>query len=77
MIRMFRGKSPRIDRNRARGALGVVLGGEPMQTAWLPRPAVSGGTLVRWVFGESEAEFMGWLQAIPDAILPNRRFVPR
>ena len=24
--------------------------------------------LVRWIFGDSEAEFLGWLQVIPDVI---------
>ena len=47
---------------------GVVLGGEPLRTAWLPVRGKSGGIIVRWVFGESESEFLGWLEKIPEAI---------
>jgi len=47
---------------------GVVLGGEPLQTTWLPYQAASGGMVVRWVFGESESEFLNWIDTIPEAM---------
>jgi hypothetical protein len=47
---------------------GVVFGGEPLQTAWLPRHAARGGMIVRWVFGESENEFLDWTDKIPEEV---------
>jgi len=47
---------------------GLVLGDEPMQTAWVPPCTEAGGMMVRWVFAESEDEVVEWLGKIPDAI---------
>ena len=49
-------------------AQGLVLGDEPMQTAWVPLSTDGGGMMVRWVFAESVDELMHWLGKIPDAI---------
>ncbi len=46
---------------------GIVFGDEPMRTAWVPCEEASGGTVVRWVFGESEDEFLGWVDRVPEA----------
>jgi hypothetical protein len=46
----------------------VVLGGESLQTAWVPNGAGNGGMFIRWFFGESEAEFMSWIDDIPEEI---------
>ena len=54
----------------------VVLGGEPLQTAWMPCRAASGGMVIRWVFGESENEFLSWIDKVPGAIFrPDGSFV--
>jgi len=45
----------------------LVLGGEPLQTTWMPSQAGRGGMVVRWVFGESENEFLRWVDEIPGA----------
>jgi hypothetical protein len=47
---------------------GVVLGDEPMRTAWIPYHSGNGGIVVRWVFGESEEEFLNWIDKIPESL---------
>lgn len=55
---------------------GVVFGGEPLRTAWVPIITERGGIIVRWVFGESESEFLNWLDKIPEVIFrSNGSFV--
>jgi Immunity protein 21 len=46
----------------------LVLDDMPMQTTWVPRESADGGMLARWMFSESDAEFVHWLRVIPDAI---------
>lgn len=46
----------------------VVLGGEPLQATWAPFRRPSSGMIVRWVFGETESEFLSWIDKVPDAI---------
>ena len=52
---------------RLDGAQAVVLGDEPLRTAW--RPGASGGLLVRWIAAPSEADVERALATLPD-ILP-------
>src|SRR5262245_31751278 len=47
---------------------GIVLGGEPMETAWLPFIEKSGGTLIRWIYANDEASVDSHLKCIPDDI---------
>lgn len=50
---------------------GLVLGEEPMSTAWLPNQRVNEsciGLLVRWVCAENVAEVMRALKKVPDSI---------
>ncbi len=51
----------------------LVLNDMPMQTTWVPRIGTYGGMLVRWMFAESEADLLRWLQAIPQGIF-HREF---
>src|SRR5215203_1744748 len=37
---------------------GLILGDEPLPTAWLPDEIAFGGILVRWVHAESEQEVL-------------------
>jgi hypothetical protein len=46
----------------------MVLGDMPMQTIWVSRRLLNGGMLARWMFAESDAEFLRWLQVIPDTV---------
>lgn len=46
----------------------MVLGDMPMQTTWVSWSSVGGGMLARWMFAESDADFLRWLQLIPEAI---------
>ncbi|MCZ7667020.1 MAG: immunity 21 family protein [Chloroflexi bacterium] len=43
----------------------VVLGGEPLRTAWMPGRTMAGGMFVRWFFGESEVDFLNWANRVP------------
>jgi hypothetical protein len=45
---------------------GIVLGDEPLRTAWIPFRTRNGGIFVRWVFGEDEREFLDWVDTIPE-----------
>lgn len=47
---------------------GLVLGDEPMMTAWRPDASQEGGLLVRWVFAESEASVIDSLRRLPEDI---------
>lgn len=70
----------RTDYDRAcavRGYLGRILVGArealvlddmPMQTTWVSPTSADGGMLARWMFAESEADFLRWLRAIPRGI---------
>lgn len=54
----------------------LVLDDMPMQTTWVPRTGGVGGMLARWMFAESEAEFLRSLQAIPPGVFHREfRFV--
>jgi hypothetical protein len=44
---------------------GLVLGGEPLPTAWLPVAHGTGGLLVRWQYAESDSAAARWLSAVP------------
>jgi hypothetical protein len=46
----------------------IVLGGEPLRTSWVAHETLNGGMLIRWIFGESEAEFLSWIDEIPESI---------
>lgn len=51
---------------------GLVLGGDPMSTAWWPMtssdsPANGGGILIRWFYADSEADVIEAVQRIPEA----------
>jgi hypothetical protein len=51
----------------------LVLDDMPMQTTWVPPTGADSGMLARWMFAESEAEFLRWLQAIPRGVF-HREF---
>lgn len=54
----------------------LVLDYMPMQTTWLPLSGANGGMLARWMFAESEAKFLSWLQAVPRGVFHHEfRFV--
>jgi hypothetical protein len=44
---------------------GVVLGDEPMATAWWPLPAVQGGVLVRWRWAPEGTSIVALLERLP------------
>jgi hypothetical protein len=48
----------------------LVLGDEPMPTAWVPN-STGGGTFVRWMAGEDEREFLDWVPKVPADILES------
>jgi hypothetical protein len=80
MEQSFSPGGKRTDYDRAcavRGYLGrisvgareaLVLDDMPMQTTWVSPTGADGGMVARWMFAESEAEFLRWLQAIPRGI---------
>jgi hypothetical protein len=51
---------------------GLVIGGQPFETCWLPHEADGGGTLVRWDFGPAELD-IGQLVASESALLSWKR----
>lgn len=65
---------------------GLVIGGPPFETCWLPNKADGGGTLVRWDYGpeeldireliESEGALLSWTRSLNFAHdgLPLRLF---
>jgi len=52
---------------------GLVLGGDPMSTAWWPRVAPDGtgadrgGILIRWFYANSEADVIEAVERVPEA----------
>lgn len=44
---------------------GLVLGDEPLQTAWIPKHAGYQGLLVRWSYAESEEAILHHLRDLP------------
>lgn len=51
---------------------GLVIGGQPFETCWLPNEADGGGTLVRWDYGPAELD-IGELIASESALLSWKR----
>jgi hypothetical protein len=47
---------------------GLVLGDEPMSTAWWPFPKLQGGILVRWRWASEGASIIAALKSIPDGV---------
>lgn len=47
---------------------GLVLGGEPMETAWIPQPTEGGGLLVRWMWAEDDASVERALAVVPEKL---------
>ncbi len=45
----------------------IILGDEPAQTTWIPFDNKSGGTLVRWIYAENEAEAAKHLEKMPES----------
>lgn len=44
---------------------GLVLGGEPLSTAWCPTTQGEASLLVRWEYAESDLAAARWLAAVP------------
>jgi hypothetical protein len=44
----------------------LVLGDEPMQTAFIPRP--TGGVLVRWMYAENEDSIRRAVEVVPESL---------
>ena len=60
------------------GGKGLVLGDEPMSTAWFPRgDDEHEGMLVRWVYADNESSVLSALSQVPDDIWePTRLTFP-
>ena len=48
--------------------IGVVLGDEPAQTAWLPKNDGCHAILVRWIYADDEDSLLSQMGNIPDSV---------
>lgn len=54
---------------------GLVLGEQPLSTAWLSAEGQPGGLLVRWYYGDSQAEVERSLQDVPARLFRHSKLV--
>lgn len=50
---------------------GLVLGDEPLSTAWWPLTDQRGGMLVRWVYAESDEDVVRALRSLSGELFPS------
>lgn len=56
---------------------GLILGDEPLSTAWLPLPGLRGGLIVRWRWAPDEAAVLAALPRLPSVMwLSNNLTLP-
>ncbi|MES1213013.1 MAG: Imm21 family immunity protein [Singulisphaera sp.] len=46
----------------------LVLGGEPMDTGWIASPRLTGGMIVRWLFGDNEDEILQHVEKVSESM---------
>jgi len=54
---------------------GLVLGEQPLTTAWVPFAGKPGGTLVRWVYADTETEVRRAVQSVPGKLFRRSKVV--